>query len=225
MFERELYGPIFAFFGRLFHRLQCLSKAVPLPGTGTRESPEKQAAKLVRVDRYLMVVYSIELSLVFGVAASGSNVHPIAAVVIAGFALVRIADIVQAAVNATLFDPIRLAHMGPQTILTFHRKLLLESINFVELIVLFGCLYALSPSHLKNADDWSDAFYFSAITQLTIGYGDVHPLGIFKLMAAIQGLTGFFFALVVLARIVSVLPAMTDLSKLRAELERRGDQG
>ena len=53
--------------------------------------------------------------------------------------------------------------------------------------------------------DWATAGYFSAVTYATIGYGDVTPPPDYRLLAAIEGLTGilmcawsggFFFAVV-----------------------------
>ncbi len=213
MIDRSTHGYIFPFLECVFRHLQRWNMAVPLPGSGARATPATRAAKVRRVDGHLLFIYAAECSLVLALAWAGQPVPRAAAVLIFLIAGYRIIDIVQAGVNTTLFDPLRLAQQGPQTILAFHRKLLLEAINFVELVLLFGCLYALSLARLNGAaDDWSDAFYFSAITQLTIGYGDIQPLGSFKLLAVVQGLTGFFFALVVLARVVSVLPHMIDLS-------------
>jgi len=46
------------------------------------------------------------------------------------------------------------------------------------------------------------AFYFSIITQLTIGYGDVYATGWLRIIAAAQGLIGALFVIVVLGRAV-----------------------
>ena len=44
------------------------------------------------------------------------------------------------------------------------------------------------------------AFYFSIITQLTIGYGDVYATAWLRIIAAAQGLIGALFVIVVLGR-------------------------
>jgi hypothetical protein len=48
-------------------------------------------------------------------------------------------------------------------------------------------------------------FYLSVITQLTIGYGDVYPTGWLRVVAAIQGLVGALFIILVIARLVASL--------------------
>lgn len=49
----------------------------------------------------------------------------------------------------------------------------------------------------------TDSIYFSAITSTTVGYGDLTPIGIAKLFAAIQGFLGFFGVGLLTAKIVS----------------------
>jgi hypothetical protein len=41
---------------------------------------------------------------------------------------------------------------------------------------------------------------------MTIGYGDITHTGFLKACAALQGLIGFFFGLIVLSRFLSYLP-------------------
>ena len=70
------------------------------------------------------------------------------------------------------------------------RTLVLGGINYVELSFCFGVIYALNYQSLQMASRPITAFYFSIITQLTIGYGDVSPKGWMRLVAATQGLIG-----------------------------------
>jgi hypothetical protein len=49
------------------------------------------------------------------------------------------------------------------------------------------------------------AFYFSIITQLTIGYGDVYPRGWLRLVVAAQGLIAALFVVSVFARAIGAL--------------------
>lgn len=68
--------------------------------------------------------------------------------------------------------------------------------------VMFALLYYILPmtadtkivSSLSNTDlsDLSIAFYHSAITFLTIGYGDYYPTGIIRWLCGIEGFTGLF---------------------------------
>jgi hypothetical protein len=91
------------------------------------------------------------------------------------------------------------------------RTLVLAAINYVELMLWFGLIYALNYQSLvdQSLGDHSapagpiTAFYFSIITQLTIGYGDVYATGWLRIVAAAQGLIGALFVIAVLGRAVS----------------------
>jgi hypothetical protein len=61
----------------------------------------------------------------------------------------------------------------------------------------------------------ADCLYFSAITQLTIGYGDIAPLHGLRAIAVVQGVLGFFFTVILVARLISELPQISgDLERL-----------
>jgi hypothetical protein len=84
-------------------------------------------------------------------------------------------------VNITLFNPRkRRAETGVSFL---GRTLLLVGINFVELVVCFGVVYGLNCQYLNHAGQFLTGLYFSAITQLTIGYGDVSPIGWLRIVA------------------------------------------
>ncbi len=55
------------------------------------------------------------------------------------------------------------------------------------------------PIHIQVLD----SLYFSAITSTTVGYGDLIPVGIARLFAAIEGFLGFFGVGLLTAKIVS----------------------
>lgn len=56
------------------------------------------------------------------------------------------------------------------------RSAILGGIAFLELSLAFAVLYLLLPKEAMNVDlNWLTAWYFSLVTIVTLGYGDVHP--------------------------------------------------
>lgn len=129
---------------------------------------------------------------------------------------VRIIDIVQAAVNLSLFDFVRIDR---RRYLVEHkvRTIVLSALNFIEIMVCFGFVYSklFQLKQFNGAfNTIYDGYYFSAVTQLTIGYGDISPCGIARYVAVLQGLIGFMFTLLILSRLISVLPNIDDESEV-----------
>ncbi|MBM3228242.1 two pore domain potassium channel family protein [Candidatus Peribacteria bacterium] len=82
------------------------------------------------------------------------------------------------------------------------------------LVVLFACAYfALGqwlPSHAPYPigtesilQSLGDSIYFSVITATTVGYGDILPQGLSKLLAAIQAIVAFFVFGLCISKLVS----------------------
>ena len=119
------------------------------------------------------------------------------------------------AINTNLFDPLRL-NIRVSRVASVERILALTLWNFVEIWLCFGIIASAESACLSvpppAAADWRDAYYFSAITQLTIGYGDISPVGILRVAAPIQGFSGFLLGVIVLARFVAVLPRIQETS-------------
>ena len=125
-----------------------------------------------------------------------------------GAAALRVADITQAVVNLALFD--RLGLSGPskattQPVLDVTRSLVLLLWNFFELMIWFGLAY-LALSFVQGSVPFWSRFYFSVITQLTVGYGDFTPVGWAKTVAVAQGVLGWIMTVIVVARFVASLP-------------------
>jgi len=119
-----------------------------------------------------------------------------------------VTDVLQVVVNLALFDRLGYCthpddHSQPVEDVT--RSIVLPLWNYCELIVWFGLAY-VALSFLQDGGSFWSRFYFSAVTQLTIGYGDLTPLGWARLVAVAQGLIGWTLAVVVIARIVASLP-------------------
>jgi len=76
----------------------------------------------------------------------------------------------------------------------------------------FGIFYAHFHrlGLLRGAEGILDPYYFSAVTQLTIGFGDIQPAGAAKIATMFQGFTGFLFQLLILGRMVTLLPEIKE---------------
>jgi hypothetical protein len=73
--------------------------------------------------------------------------------------------------------------------------------------------------NLAGATERFDALYFSMITQLTIGYGDIRPLHAARWIASLQGLVGFGFTLLIIGRFVSLIPPVRTIDDVMPEAE------
>jgi hypothetical protein len=126
----------------------------------------------------------------------------------------RIIEIIQVAVNINAFDHIRLAP-GKHGVSSLVRALLLSVFNYFELALAFGVPYASVPGLLTHATSVWTPYYFSVVTQLTVGYGDVAPLGVARVLATAQAIAGTLFLVIMLGRFVGLLPEIT------ADVEKR----
>jgi len=122
------------------------------------------------------------------------------------FVSLRILEIVQVTVNVALFDA--LSGRPEELVGSRTRMLVLAGLNFLELLLCFGIIYAINYRGLVGAGQPATGFYLSVMTQLTIGYGDVYPTAWLRLVAAMQGLVGTFFLILVVARFVASLPQL-----------------
>lgn len=126
----------------------------------------------------------------------------------------RLVDIIQCHTNMLIFDHLR-KQTGLRTA-SVTRNLVNSFIGYIEILFIFAVLYGLNLSNLIGAVSAYDGIYFSVISQLTIGYGDIHPTQMVKGLAMAQGVIGFFYGLMILGKIVSLMPVMygrTESSK------------
>lgn len=209
------YGPLTHLLTLFFRLLQLLSPATWLLKTRAATQAKFQTgnprALTVRrsclIDVYILAWLAIEGALVTTVTV-WSSASPRWWVTC--FATWRLIDIFQTSMNVTVFDRLRMKS-GPHYIASAERIAILSLWNYGESIVCFGALYANHHASLArtvaNAKiDLLDPFYFSAITQLTIGYGDVAPLGGLRAVASAQGLLGFVLGVFAIARVLAFLP-------------------
>lgn len=121
---------------------------------------------------------------------------------------IRLLGILQMTVNLTLFDHLRI-HTHKYWVESSVRNLILSMVNYAEMMAGFGILYAIligRGGHFRGAESQLDGFYFSGITQLTIGYGDIAPIGAAKVLTLFHGLAGLLFTLFILSRFITLLP-------------------
>jgi hypothetical protein len=156
----------------------------------------------------------LEVLLSFAIAiGSLGTVFRILAIVIAA---TRIIEILQVTINAAFFDVLngrvdeRLAARG--------RVIVLSAVHYIELCMCFGIIYGTYPNRLQGLDAPVSAFYFSVISQLTIGFGDIYPLGWFRVVAVAHGLVNILFVVLVIGRFVALLQTAQEIpSERRAE--------
>ena len=75
--------------------------------------------------------------------------------------------------------------------------------------ILFGIFYNVFPGRLVKIDgtatySFFDSVYFSFITLLTTGYGDIVPTGFLRIFSVIEGLIGWIIFGIIVYKIVSV---------------------
>ena len=172
------------------------------------------------IERYLVVWLLVEISLFVGL------LHIPAAYL--GLAMIptayRAFEVFQTVINVNLFDPFSLREPGRNYVASLARLIILSLWNYMEIVLCFAIYYASAFAHFNvspcgKAIGRSAAIYFSAVTQLTIGYGDISPTGITRLFATLQGLIAFIIALFAVSRIVALLPEFIVVPQQQTDQE------
>ena len=162
-----------------------------------------------RIEIYLLVWLAIEAAAVaFGTGSRNPWVTWMFSIAVC----IRIADIIQITGNISLFDRLKI-NWRYYYIENTVRTILLSLVNYLEFIVCFGFLYCIlgrDGGGLVFKESIFDGYYFSGVTQLTIGYGDIIPSGAAKYLALFQGFIGFLFTILILGRFISLLPEITE---------------
>lgn len=85
-------------------------------------------------------------------------------------------------------------------------------VGFIVVIVVFGLLYAILTPYghgmAQEGDegggiDFGQGLYFSVVTVSSLGYGDLHPKGMGKVLAGLEVLMGLGFIGIVIAKLTS----------------------
>ncbi len=166
-----------------------------------------------RVEAYMLAWFAIEGSML----AVAAEAVPLPLWIPRTLMVIRILDIFQTSVNMSVFDQLRTHER--LVISSAVRTLVLSFLNYLELLVCFGIVYTTMPDALAGSTGWMDDMYFSIVTQLTIGYGDIRPLGWARFVSVAQGLVSVAFTILILGRIVSVLPKIGSVMKHSGESE------
>lgn len=137
----------------------------------------------------------------------------------------RLIDIIQVNVNISIFDHTRLVSQTPTFVFSAARSIILVSHNFIEIALIFGFYYTFLPGSLECKAPlmpW-DYFYFSFITQLTIGYGDITPADPSKGLVVFQALLGYFFTILIVSRVINILPKIISEKEIE-ELQNKASK-
>lgn len=172
-----------------------------------RQTVQHRRAQMRRVDVMLMIWWFIPL-LCYSVIASWQG---------RWFAYLALVPVILRIANITFYN-LRVAVVETDEvpggepihiIISGKRSLVLGMVNFVELIICFACIYAAFPHCLiyspEQARDSITFLYFSCMTQLTVGYGDVAPLKWLRPVACVQGLGGLFLITLTIGRFISLI--------------------
>jgi hypothetical protein len=162
--------------------------------------------RAIAIEWYILACVVAETTLVVMILRRVTIPDPVRAVVYLLMAL-RIIEILMKAFSVTIFD--RFGRRADDSLVSAPRMVFLAFVSFGELAACFGTVYALDFHMLQGADEVITAYYFSLITQLTIGFGDVVPTGYLRLIVTIHGAVAVAFFTLVFARLMTALPALS----------------
>ncbi|MCR4368789.1 MAG: potassium channel family protein [archaeon] len=103
-------------------------------------------------------------------------------------------------------------------------KLVLAGMSILGLLAVGTIFY-----HYAEGWGWIDSFYFTGVTLLTIGYGDLHPTTdaskIFTVLFALGGVTTFLFSLTTIEEYYTTRRQEIFETKMANYLEKIGQTG
>lgn len=204
------YSPITYGLERIFYLLQYLSVANLFFGTRVKANKQfsnndnkKSITKKrgTNIEYYILTWVFIILPICIWLSNSENRILKLSSTCLA---IYRLLEILIVSINMNLFDVIRVGSKK-HYVSGILRTIILSMINYFEIFMLYSVIYNSNISLLIGANGYHDTVYFSFITQLTIGYGDILPKGIIKLVSMTQGVFGFLFGILVLSRFISII--------------------
>lgn len=188
---------------------------------GSREESQEKfdsyftARRARKVDTYVACCLAIEV-VVFLVVGSRRWQSPWVLFPPVVMVMYRALMIPANAILIPLFHGRNLPSGKPRSVASYERMIVLGFVNYIELILCFACLYASFPSMIEAERllDSVDFIYLSTITQLTVGYGEIHPIGWMRVAACVQGLSAFLVIFLLFGRFVALLRPEISMEEL-----------
>lgn len=174
----------------------------------TKISIAVYAARARHVDSY--VIFGLVL-LIVSYAAIGllKESHPIWCILFLFVIAFRIIELLSTIVRITLFDRRRLKSNEHPVVASYARIIVLGLTNYIELALGFASIYFYGDSQLISINstphDWFTPIYFSAATQMSMGYGELYPVGFLRVIVSIHGFAALLLLVFVVTRFVSNL--------------------
>ncbi len=130
---------------------------------------------------------------------------------------IRIVEIVSSIIRIVLFDRSNIKKDEEPIVAAYSRMIILGILNYIDVVICFACIYSLGKNLLHSNEnmDWFTSIYFSAITQMTIGYGDVYPIGYLRYIACTQGFIGLIIIVFVVGRFISLLAPEKSIDDIK----------
>lgn len=201
IFRALQFLPFQIFIG---NRRDDFLKGAGYDGLTENEKKTNSLPRIQKVDKYILTFIILEV--LFTVLTFTSFAQaPVVKWIIIPIVSLRIIDIFQISANTAVFDLVRISKKQ-NYVASGVRMVVNLLVNFFELILCYGIIYSYCIIYLTGAKMTSDAYYFSILTQVTLGFDSIAPVYWLKLVAVSQLIFSYFFSLVLIGKFVGLLP-------------------
>ena len=173
-------------------------------------SDEYLTKSTIRVDLFNIVWWCI----IVACYITTISVRGIVSQIIVGIVTVRIVNMISYQLRVMFVEAPAATNNSVSMVVSIKRNLLYAFINYLELIICFASIYANCQSKLKFTGVCKDKLaylYFSSISQLTIGYGDIIPTGYARFLVSAQAMMGILIIALTIGKFAGSLQ-FTDAS-------------